>query len=301
MSTMPVVTIAMPVYNGAGNLTPAVESLLAQTFGDFELVVSDNASTDATPDLAADFARHDPRVRYVRHAENIGANGNYSHLARIARGRYLKWASSSDWCAPTFIERCVEALEAAPDAVLAAPRTRLFVGDLTNAEDYAEDLRIPDEQPLERLHRLMAEIKLNNAINGLIRVNALRRTRLIERYYQADVVLMGHLAMLGKFLLIDEPLFYRRMEAATSTTLQDDSARRAHHYPTVTASTLFQRWKWHGGWVRAVLMAPMPGSQRVEAMRTVFRSAVWDREGLARDVRDAIRYATAPRSSLAEG
>lgn len=292
MNPTPRVTIGLPVYNGAATLEASMASLLAQTFGDFELVVSDNASTDGTEALVRAVAARDSRVRYVRQARNIGANGNYSYVARVARGEFLKWASASDWCAPTFLERCVAALDANPDAVVAAPRTRLFEGEPSDGHDYAHDIEVLDTTPSARLIHLNRDIQLNNAFNGLIRLSALRRTRLVEPYHQADMVLMGHLALLGKYLLVPEPLFYRRMEPGTSTALQDADAVRRHHYPTPTARSLFQVWKRYAGWFRAALSAPMPFGERAKVMNYLAHHLVWDRQALAADIGGAWQYAT---------
>jgi len=209
----------------------------------------------------------------------------------VARGEFLKWASASDWCDPTFLERCVAALDAHPDAVVAAPRTRLFEGDSSEGHDYAHDIEVLDATPSGRLIHLYQTIRLNNAFNGLIRLSALRQTRLVEPYHQADMVLMGHLALLGKYLLVDERLFYRRMEATTSTALQDADAVRRHHYPTPTAHSLFQVWKRHAGWFRAALDAPMSSSERRKVLAFLGRHLVWDRENLAADLGGAWRYA----------
>jgi glycosyltransferase involved in cell wall biosynthesis len=273
----PRVTIGLPVFNGAATMGFTIDSLLAQTFSDFELLISDNASTDATAEVAQDYARRDPRVRYVRQPVNLGGNGNYSFVARDARGELLKWCSCSDWCAPTFLERCVEALDTDPAAVLAAPRTRLFKGDLGQAEDYGEDIEISESEPLLRLQALLARLRLNNAFNGVIRLSALRRTPLVEPYLLGDIVLMGHLALLGRFLLLPEPLFYRRMEVATSTALQDRDAQLRHLFPVPTARTLLQTWKLHRGWLRAGLEAPMAPGERVRVLGMLLRRCAWDR------------------------
>lgn len=290
-SATPRITIGMPVFNGAETIAASIEALLGQTFGDFELVVSDNASTDATRQVVEGLALQDARVRYRRQAANIGANNNYSHLAVLARGEFLKWASASDWCAPTFLERCLGLLTRNPDAVLAAPRTRLFTGDRASALDYPHDIEILDATPSGRLIHLHSAIQLNNVFNGLIRVSALRRTRLIEPYQQADTVLMGHLALLGKFLLVDEPLFYRRMEPATSTALQDEDAVRRHHYPEHSAHALLQGVKRHTGWFRAAFAAPMPASERLRVLHYLARQLLWDRQALVADVVGVWRYA----------
>lgn len=290
MSAAPKVSIGVPAYNSAATLGSSLESLLGQTFGDFELIVSDNASTDATREVAEGFAQRDSRVRYVRQAENIGANGNYSFLARAARGEYFKWASSSDLCAPPFVEKCVAALEKTPDAVIAAPRTSLFSGDVDAAVPYQHDIELLDALPSVRLRRLNATLRLNNAMNGLIRAEALRRTRLIERFYQADIVLLGNLALLGKILRVDEHLYYRRMEVATSTLLQDDEAWRRHHYPKLSASVLFQSWKRSAAWLRACLAAPMPATEKARVLAFCLRMCNWHRGDLWHDLGEAATY-----------
>lgn len=291
MSPNPKISIGMPAYNSAATIGASIESLLGQTFGDFELVISDNASIDSTGAIVERFARQDHRIRYVRQPENIGANRNYSHVAQVARGEYFKWASSSDWWAPDFLEKCLKSLEQNPDAVLAAPRTRLFAGNLADATNYAHDIEILDSSRVARLKKLVSSLQLNNALNGLIRMSALRRTRLVDPYYRADEVLMGHLAMLGKIIRIDEYLYYRRMEAATATALQDSLAWRKHHYPQLSARVLFQSWKRYTGWLRACMRTPMSIAERTQVLNYLLRMSYWERRSFLNDLQGAFRYA----------
>src|SRR5690242_8068616 len=87
------VTIGMPVWNGERFISQAIESLLAQTYGDFELLISDNASTDATADICHAYASRDRRIRYLRQQRNLGANANYNAVFGQSSGRYFKWAA----------------------------------------------------------------------------------------------------------------------------------------------------------------------------------------------------------------
>jgi glycosyltransferase involved in cell wall biosynthesis len=290
MVQTPRISIGMPTFNAAATIRSTVESLLAQTLGDFELIISDNASTDQTEEVVRSLVASDPRIRYVRQKENIGANLNYTFVARAAQGKYFKWCASSDWCAPTFLERCAEGLDKHDDAVLVAPRTRLFQNDISRFEEYAWDIEILNQRPSARLRQLIENLALNNAINGLIRTTALFTTRLIEPYIRADVVLMGHLALLGKFRLVSEPLFYRRMEASTATAMQDREGIRRHHYPEPTVRTLFQGSKRQLGWVRAVLAAPIPLAERMRCLGYVAKRFYWERDALLDDVRVAWSY-----------
>ena len=111
MANYPKVSIGMPVYNGAGFISRTLDSVLGQTFGDLEVVVIDNASTDETPDIVRRIAAGDPRVRYERNDRNIGIPRNFERAYRRSRGTYFKWHAHDDLLAPTFLERCVEVLD----------------------------------------------------------------------------------------------------------------------------------------------------------------------------------------------
>ena len=280
----------MPAYNAEAHIGVALESLLGQTCGDVELIVSDNASSDGTRDIVESYVKKDRRIRYERQSANIGANLNYSHVTKRAVGEYFKWASSSDWCAPTFLERCWVELQQQPDAVLAVPRTRLFEGTRDGSRVYENDIEVIDETPSARLRTVMTTMALNNAINGLIRMSALRQTCLIEPYLGSDLVLMAHLALLGKFRLVDDELYFRRMEPSTSTALQDASAVWKHHYPQPSAGMLLQGSKRHVGQLRAALSAPMSVAERTRTLVFLARVLNWDRGILADDLRGVWDY-----------
>src|SRR5690349_812781 len=94
----PQVSIGLPVYNGEKYLLNAIGSLLKQDFEDFELVISDNASTDKTEAMCHEFAAKDKRIRYHRNETNIGATGNYNRVFRLSNGEFFRWASHDDEC-----------------------------------------------------------------------------------------------------------------------------------------------------------------------------------------------------------
>lgn len=290
MNGLPRVTVGVPVYNGARTISEALHALLNQTYRDTEFLVSDNASTDATADIVREIAHADPRVRLVVQPCNMGANGNYSYVAKHARGEFLKWSSASDWCAPTFIERCVETLDANPDAVVAVPRTRFFEGSRDNATDSKGDIAILGDRPSVRLMDWYERTTWNNALNGLIRLDALRKTALVPPYMGSDTVLMGHLALLGRIVLVDEPLFYRRMDVDTTIMRQDLGARVRHHYPNAGARSLLQVWKRQAGWFHAAAAAPMPLGERLRVFLYLTRRSYWDKAKLGHDLGAALKY-----------
>jgi glycosyltransferase involved in cell wall biosynthesis len=270
----------------------AIESILVQTFADFELIISDNASTDATYDICERFARSDPRVKLSRHMVNVGANRNYRTVLAGATGEYFKWASSNDLCAPTFVEKCVTALDRDPGAVLACPRSSLFETTMAAAQPYDRDVELAAEEPARRFAALFTTMGLNNAVNGLIRRSALMRASALGNYLQADIVLMGELALLGKFLLVDERLFFRRMSSAAATKYKSAREVGAHIVPNAKRPLRWQSWRYHLGLLQAARLTRFPSRDWLRVVRFVVAAFFWSRRALVDDALDAVRPAT---------
>jgi len=211
MSRLTTVSIAIPVFNGENYLREAITSILRQSFSDFELIISDNASTDATESICREFCLQDPRIRYIRQPENIGAARNFNLLVSEARGRYFKWMAHDDVIAPTYLAVCVEALERDATAVLATTRVRYIDSKGNLNEEYASTLRIGDQDPSVRFSEMMRREGRCYEVFGLIRRNRLQKTGLIGCYYHGDGVLLAHLTLLGRFVELPEILLYSRL------------------------------------------------------------------------------------------
>lgn len=220
------VVIGMPVYNGERWLRQSVASLLAQTRQDFRLVISDNASTDATQRICRELAAADSRIRYHRNEINVGVFRNYDVAFSLARSRYFKWASCNDLCAPGYLQACIAALEADPKANLAYSATTLFSMDPGHGERYLSDPDVRDDDPVTRFRRVLAELRLNNAFNGVYRSDALRRSCLNGEYMGSDIVLVAEIALSGHVLRVPEYLFFRRMTPDAASAVKDDGSRR---------------------------------------------------------------------------
>ena len=116
-SSTPKVSLGLPVYNGENFIAQAIESILAQTFTDFELIITDNGSTDRTPKICEAYAARDRRVAYSRNPENLGAAPNFNRAFALSSGRYFKWVAHDDLIAPEFLARCVKVLDNDPSVV----------------------------------------------------------------------------------------------------------------------------------------------------------------------------------------
>ncbi len=202
------VSVGLPVYNGEQFLAIAVESILNQTFSDFELIISDNASTDSTEEICRHYARLDGRIRYDRLPVNQGAAGNYRRVFELSRGRYFKWQAHDDVCLPECISRCFDVFETAPRSVVSVhPQAELIdaQGAVIGMNDEFLDAR--HSRPHHRLAHVLRNLRTASSVEyGLIRSDALRQTRLIGPFWASDYVLVAELAMLGQLWQIPEPL-----------------------------------------------------------------------------------------------
>jgi len=243
----PVLTIGVPVYNGERFLADALESLLAQDFTDFRLIVSDNASTDTTGQIAASFAARDPRVSVVTHEVNIGGPGNFTSLVALATTPFFKWAAADDLCAPTFVSRCMQALGEHPEAVLAYPRTVLIDEHGTPIADYDDQLHTVDPDPVVRIRHYALRRGLSNPAFAVIRTEPLRRTSLMQPKVSSDITMLAELILQGGFVNVDEPLFYRR-KVSTSAGLGTLNRTQLQHWyrpgsrPSLVSPMLRASW-----------------------------------------------------------
>jgi len=217
---MPKVSIGLPVYNGERFIAEALDSVLAQTFEDYELIILDNASTDQTPEICRTYLAKDRRIRYYRNDQNIGAARNFNLAFELSIGEYFKWLADDDICAPRYLERCVEILDKDPSVVLSYPKVRL-INENGNLIYVAPSClaRTESSEPQVRFHNVLMDAFWCFEVFGLIRADVLRKTSRIGTYYGSDKVLLAELSLLGRFKEIDEELFLRRCHSRQSTNL----------------------------------------------------------------------------------
>ncbi len=208
-SDKPTVSIGMPVFNGANYVKEAVESILTQTYSDFELIISDNASTDATGEICQAYIKQDSRIRYCLNKKKLGAAVNFNRVFKLARGKYFKWAAHDDVIAPDFLEKCIAVLEQDSSLVLSYPKARIIDENGKPIQNYDLQLNTNSPNPSERFGDLLRGHQCFE-IFGLIPVSALKSTPLIGNYGHGDGVLLARLALQGRFHEIPEYLFFPR-------------------------------------------------------------------------------------------
>jgi glycosyltransferase involved in cell wall biosynthesis len=294
------VSIGLPVYNGERYVGEAIEGVLSQTFSAFELVISDNASTDRTREICEDLARHDPRVRYSRNPENLGAAPNFNRCFALASPtEYFKWITYDDLMSDDFVERCIEALDSDTRVSLAFPAmvNADAEGNVTGRQ-LREDLSLLESEPGRRAQRLIAygleAPDIYWTIYGLIRRSALEQTELHGNYIASDQVLLFQLALTGKFVQVPQALFIRRTHPNAWTM-------RTGRTPTSDAlwfggssrSVVLPHWTLLGRHLRSILRSELSLHDRARCVRAVARRALHEWRQLGGDVkltmRDVIR------------
>lgn len=289
MIEAPLVSIGLPVYNGEAHLQTVIESLLSQTLKNFELIISDNASSDRTEEICTEFARRDSRIRYIRQVRNLGAPANWNLVVRLGRGRFFKWASDSDVCDPKFLESCVRSMVEDESIVLCLGSTRYVDdrGDPITVD--VRDLEVLEPRPSDRFRRVCMNLAMNNEQYGVIRTDVLLRTRLDRPYPHGDLVLMAELALLGKFKLLPEVLLTRRIAPGHWARMMSREALDRMFWPNDRPRARIVMLRRHLDYMRTALTAPIDWPERLSAAGFAMRFAYWKKREIGEDVISLIR------------
>ncbi|MEY9840204.1 glycosyltransferase family 2 protein [Streptacidiphilus sp. EB103A] len=261
----PRLSIGLPVYNGEEYLAESFDALLGQTYEDFELIVSDNASTDRTQDICRQYAEKDSRIRYLRQPRNIGATPNHNHVFAESRGELFKWASHDDLYARDLLRRCVEALDERPEVFLAHTGQAVIDGDGRVKVPYEYGLATDSPHPPERFRSLLFEPG-GDDFYGVMRADVLRRVKPLDSYHHADRTFVAELTLHGPFHQVPEVLYFRRDHPTRAERANPgmrarcvnlDPRRAGPLHPT---PRLLAEYVW--GFVAAIQRAPLSPADR---------------------------------------
>ena len=283
----PKISIGLPVYNGERFLAETIESVLAQTFTDFELVISDNGSSDRTKEICQGYVLRDQRVRFVRSDVNRGASWNYRRVFELSRGTYFRWAPADDLFAPESLAECTATLDANPDVVLCYPKTLLINEAKEVIGMYEDDLDFRSSDPADRFYKAIRRNKLINAIYGLIRSDELRRTALMGNYPGADVTLIAELSLHGKFWEIPRPLFLRRMHGASSTSMTTMESVQEFFDPKTKGKLFLYLWRHLMQHAASIRRAPLGTPKKIRLYGVLLRWMISCRNQFAQELIEA--------------
>ena len=268
MNAQPRLSVGLPVYNGEKYLAESLDALLGQSYGDFRLIISDNASTDSTEEICRQYLDKDDRISYFRQPVNIGATPNHNYCFDQSDTELFKWASYDDLYGRDLLKRCIEALDDDPYLVLAHAYQAIIDGngDIVLEVEYPLDTTNPHAP--DRFRSLLFDVG-GDDFYGVMRSDILRRTPLNGSYHHSDRTIMAELALYGRFHQVPELLFFRRdhpdRAERAKPTIRSRSAnmepRRASklRHPTVRLIS-----EYVGGFVGGIRRAPLSSADRRE-------------------------------------
>ena len=279
------VSVGLPVYNGAAWLAHALDSLLGQTYGDFELIISDNGSSDATQAICEQYAARDERIRYVRQEINRGLVWNWNRVFELSHSEYFKWAAHDDLYHPTFLDRCIEVLDRNSDVVWCHTRSRhinangeLLQGEQTPEISYVIQSPPGEDQPVLACRTSARPSDRFKAVllghggcldsYGVIRSKVLRKTAVYIPYYGSEKVLMAELALWGRYHEVSESLCFARIHDSAAGSMRSQNQQRRYINPSA------KTWKSDRlgllcGYLAAVRRADLSVAERLRCFATI--------------------------------
>jgi glycosyltransferase involved in cell wall biosynthesis len=233
MRKKPRLSIGMPAFNGERYIRFAIDSILSQTYKDFELIISDNASTDETQRICLEYETQDSRIHYYRNKKNIGAPANYNRVFLLSSGDYFKWAAHDDVLAPSYLEKCVNVLD--NDSTIVVCHSKVGRIDengnsMGNFDNYV--LRnMGSYKTHKRFSDMIGASNTGLTLMGVIRANCLAKTALHGSYIGADLNLTAELSLMGRIHEIQEHLFFRRDHPQAYSNIYNPLARNDFNAP----------------------------------------------------------------------
>jgi glycosyltransferase involved in cell wall biosynthesis len=273
---IPRVSIGLPVFNGEKYLEDTLDSILVQTYTDFELIILDNASTDQTPRICHEYAAKDKRIRYYCNKINIGAVANFNRAFKFSSGEYFKWVAHDDLIAPEFLAKCINILDSDPSIVLCHSKTGCIDehGKLVGTYNYK--VRNDSLKPHERFGDLIVKRWQPSwvLLFGLMRVDVLRRTQLMGKYIGSDVNLLAEISLIGRIYEIPELLFFRRShQQAYSDRASDKKFSYEEELGWWTQNYRFSSewWRICIEYLKSVRLSPLKWSERLLCYAQIFK------------------------------
>lgn len=221
--TKPLVSIGLPVYNGARYARRALDQLLAQDYENFELIISDNASTDETWEICSEYAARDSRIRLYANERNLGARSNFEIVLRLARGRYFMWAGIDDGWQASFVQTLVDELERHADAGVAMSAIELVDDDRLPVNIVRfEGADNPNRKSYQQMFWAICspfKKKYNLYIYGLFRTELVRKTfPRLPPEPNIDRIFVGLIALVTRFRYVEQVLFTRQLRKDSTRT-----------------------------------------------------------------------------------
>lgn len=299
ISSAPLVSIGLPVFNGEQFLRQSLDSILLQTYVKFELIISDNASTDRTESICRHYAERDPRIQYHRQPRNRGVTWNFRQVALLAHGEYFLWMAHDDYLAPEYVDRCIVFLQKNPGTVLCYSKA-IEVDEQGTELARKEQVLQADTYPAHKRFRELIRMEHNcESIFGLIRTDVLKKTSIHGDFPDSDRCVLAELALYGPFAKLPEYLFFHREHAKRVTKqFPTRQERMVRLNPDRRLGLVFPHFRQLREYVAAIHRAPLNLQKRCSCYLQLLRWVWVYKPRLLADLTNAVAHTLTPGSSV---
>jgi glycosyltransferase involved in cell wall biosynthesis len=271
----------MPVFNGERYLRKSIDSILNQTYQNFELIIADNASTDKTQLICQEYAKKDHRVRYYRNKKNIGGPRNYNKVFKLSSSEYFKWAAYDDVLAPEFLRKCIKVLDEDSTIVGCCSKTGRIDQNGIFINYYNKGLltKISSPKTHERFRDLLGLYYTTTPFHGVYRSKLFAKSQLHGSYIGADRNLVAELSLMGRIFEITECLFFWRDHPASYTSIfygknreySMDRVKQESAWWSKGSTSFFPHWRNCLEYFKSVNRVPLSYSERFLCYIQIFR------------------------------
>ena len=257
------VSIGLPIYNSEKFIHKKLDSLLEQTFTDFEIIISDNASTDLTSKICEEYAKKDKRICYFRQNKNMGAWWNYDFVLQKAKYEYFLWSAVDDIMLPQFLEETVKILESDRKIACSISKIKLFGKTTNDLEIKPNDSMLkkkikkikkefgylntfPASGPYEkRVKEYIKNLRHNQIFYGVFRTNQIRQAYVTDSFLWKEGCIMLNILKFGELFVVDKVLM-SVYDGGMSRRGMLGATKQMHHGLVTTLFPIYPFTKWCG-------------------------------------------------------
>ncbi len=238
-TTRPLVSICIPVFNEEKDIEKTLTNVLSQKYENFEVVISDNASTDKTTDICQRIAQKDDRVKYFRNHTTTNQNDNFNRVFKLSTGKFTLLMGGHDWLDPNYIEQCIAKFEENPEFVLVTTYKKYFDDD--GAEYYKEykGTMLNLNSPCKRFSRMLWFLTTTylyiGPVSSMMRRSAIEKTGLLKSILFADLILALDMSLIGPWGHVPRCLQFRKQPTFSSAKeyINRYGLKQKHHFSRI--------------------------------------------------------------------
>jgi len=291
ISEKPLLSVGLPVYNGESYLEKSISSILQQSFEDFELIISDNASTDNTPEICITYQKLDKRIKYHHSHENKGAAWNFRRVFQLSQGRFFVWATDDDYFDKNYFYRCIEILQKDDTIILCYANTNIIDAGGKIQKIHKDRFQLLCDSPSERFKILINKLQLCNSAFGLIRSSVLAQTPVHDNFVASDQPLLAELAIRGKFYEIEEPLIFRRIHPSASRPAHPtDDLLAVWYNPRTKGKPPCRHWHHLVAYLSAIKRSKIKKTEKLRCYFYLMKFYRYKWRNLCREMLDVFGY-----------